>query len=216
VKDDPAVERWTWKLSDSPTGLPVGEPGYLQLEGTAAAGSEVRRLQLQFEDPRTGSFLWSGSGDELTPVLNFQVSNYTDGCFLSRGPWLASGRAQHVYQLSICSSTSFVLTVFADGKVLSGSNFGLLHVDHAQLDELVGHKQGVALPQTFLQKYGSYVMLFGMLILSQYLKVRRNSVTNGCAHRCSSEPRTPVSKPPQPPPSLPPAQRQQKPRRSKS
>jgi hypothetical protein len=165
VRDDPIVERWTWKLSDSPTGLPVGEPGYLQLEGTASSGDEVRRLQFQFEDPRTGSFLWSQRGDDLNPVLNFQLSNYTDGCFLSRGLWLASGRAQPVYQLSICSATSFVLTVFADGK----------------LDELVGHKQGVVLPQTFLQKYGSYVLLFGMLVLSQYLKYRASNARQPAA-----------------------------------
>jgi len=127
--------------------------------------SEPIPVHIEPESARAGTFLRGAAGsdpadgDSLSPLFEYSLRNYTEGCLVSSGPYRGD-RAGDRYQIVMCGPTSLVLTVIPAAA-------------DKPLETYHWQKIIPQAPPTFLQRIGGpWVLMIVMIVVSQFLKGR--------------------------------------------
>jgi len=142
-------------------------------------------LRITFDDISSGQFMSGVDEDALMPVFSFNFHHPLTSVATSFGTY--HGLHQEAdYVMQIASTDRFTLAIFPRSRNLAHvsskldreeSQFGPTgHLDDLVSSEevlyLIGHRVKVEVEKTFLQKYGTMLLLGGMLLLNGWLKTR--------------------------------------------
>jgi len=158
---DPAAvglaETLTWKIKD----------GNLTLFGTYVdEKDEERSIHVDFDSERSGRFSLAlpDQDEDHVVIFEFHFENRSAGYYFSQGVWQDEHKSElGAYQFFVTSPASFILNVALKN---SEGHF-------VEINSITGRKFVEKEPAGFLQRFGMPLVLFGVLMVSQFFKGRQ-------------------------------------------
>jgi len=146
----------SWKIKD----------GNLTLFGTYTDEKEEERpIHVDFDSERSGRFsLALPEEEDHVVVFEFHFTNRSAGYYFSQGVWQDEHRSETgTYQFFVTSPASFILNI----ALKNGEGH------FVEINTITGRKFVAQEPAGFLQRFGMPLVLFGVLMVSQFLKGRQ-------------------------------------------
>jgi len=137
---------------------------YFQNDTATGELTNELAVAVDFETPNSGSFKIGATEYDVSVLFKFEFIQQPNGMVLSHGEWL--GSTPGYYQFAVGTWDKFTITILT--KETEGQDPSVL--------VFTGKKVAEPQEKSFFQKYGTFALLGGVILVNMFLQRKTQSI----------------------------------------